>query len=181
MASDISIAARYTKALFQAASAKNEFESIAVDMEHLQKLIKATPLLLDTINNKLVSRSYIEKSIAEIVERTQYNKLTQNFLRGLAKARRLNILPAIFTNFNKLLSLKRGELPAKITSAREVSRAQVARLSKVLSTSFNCKIVPEFKVDPRIIGGLIVNVGSYELDASLRTQLNKLKKTLRID
>ena len=181
MASNASIAARYTKALFQTASSDEELGIIAFDMERLQGALEENPSLVEAINNNLVASSALEKTITDIADQIQCHKLTRNFLRVLATTRRLNSLPAIFSKFNELLSLKRGELTAKVTSARRLKESQVQHLSDTLSKKLGYKIIPEVFVDPEIVGGIIINVGSYELDASLRTQLNKLKNTLRLD
>ncbi len=173
-------ARRYANALFASALEEQALERVANDIKNLQALLAGSTDLLSTLSNKAVAGDHLENSLIEITKKLKCHLMTQNFLRMLIRSHRINLLTTIFSEFHKLLALKRGELTAKVTTVRKLNATQISRLTKALSKISGCKIVPEFDVDSDIIGGVIINAGSYQMDASLRTQLNELKNELRL-
>jgi F-type H+-transporting ATPase subunit delta len=105
--------------------------------------------------------------------------LTTKFLGVLAEARRLSQLPAAIRAFETLLSQHKGESRAEITSAHALSDEQVAALQKNLKTRVGRDVAVDTKVDPSILGGLVVKIGSQMIDSSIRTRLNTLAQAMK--
>jgi len=173
------IAARYAKALFDLADEQKELDSVAQDLRTVQQLVSESDDLRRMVRSPVISRADQGKAMAVILERSGASELTSKFIGYLASQRRLFALGAITKAFLAKLALRRGEVTAEVTSARSLNDAQMGAVEEALKKVVGGKVAVEHRVDPSLIGGLIVQVGSRMVDSSLATQLQKLKLAMK--
>ena len=113
--------------------------------------------------------------IKKISNRFQFSNTFTKFLCLLCFKRRLSFLGKILNNFLNIISKSRGEIKAQLISSRELSSHELENIQKELSESFTSKIILEYKYDPSLIGGLIIQVRSIMIDVSIKNQLKKLE------
>ena len=169
---------RYAGALLALADEKGQVDAVATDMAAFAKMLAGSEPLQGTIANPLLKREQVAKALNTIIKTAGAGQLLENFVGLVAKNGRAAELPAMADAFADELAKRRGEVVAEVTSARELSENQIASLSKTLIKEMGTKVQIEQRVDPSILGGLIVRVGSKMIDASLKTKLQKLKTSL---
>jgi F-type H+-transporting ATPase subunit delta len=119
------------------------------------------------------------KAIAAVAKQLKLDALTANFLGVLAANRRLAKLPAIISAFKAIAAAQRGEVTATVTSAHPLSEAQLAALKTKLTAREGRTVMLTAAVDPDLLGGLVVTIGSQRIDASIRTRLNSLAQAMK--
>ncbi|OYW84356.1 MAG: F0F1 ATP synthase subunit delta [Sphingobium sp. 32-64-5] len=159
-----SLSGRYALALFELARDNNQLES-----EDFRNLT----------TSPVIGRGVASKAVAALAAPLGLDPLTSNFLGVLAQARRLSQLPAAIRAFETLLSQHKGETRAEVTSAHALTKTQVTALAKSLKTRVGRDVAVDVKVDPSILGGLIVKIGSQMIDSSIRTRLNTLAQAMK--
>ncbi len=117
--------------------------------------------------------------IAAVLEKAEIGGHVASLIKVAAKNRRLFSVPDVITAFGRLLARHRGEVSAEVTSANPLSAAHLDELKSALKGSLDKDVALEAHVDPSLIGGLIVKVGSRMIDGSLRTKLNSLKIAMK--
>jgi F-type H+-transporting ATPase subunit delta len=127
----------------------------------------------------MISRKSAGAGIAAVAAKLGLDGLTTNFLGVLAANRRLAALPAIIRDFNNLAAARRGEISARVTAAHPLSAAQQKALGAKLKAGLGRDVALDITVDPAILGGLIVRVGSRMIDSSLKTRLDSLGQALK--
>jgi F-type H+-transporting ATPase subunit delta len=105
--------------------------------------------------------------------------MTRNFIGLVARNRRLFALPGMIAGYLTLLAERRGEIRAEVTAAQEMSLLQVAMVKDQLKRAVGSKVDVAIRVDPAIIGGLVIKVGSRMVDSSLRSKLQRLQLAMR--
>jgi len=173
------LAERYATALFELAEADNKLDPIATEMKELSALIGGSPDLTRLIRSPVISRRDQANAMAAILDKAGARKLTQKFVGLLAEKRRLFALPAIIAAFLAMLAQKRGEITAEVTSAKPLSKSQAAALADALKAAVGKPVTLTARVDPGILGGLIVQVGSQMIDSSLRSKLRRLSIAMK--
>ena len=121
----------------------------------------------------------VTSAVTAIVERFEYTGLVANFLKVVAANRRLFAVPAMIRSFREIVARQRGEISAEVTSAHALDTAQETELKAALKGVTGKDVAIAVTVDPSILGGLIVKVGSRQIDTSLRTKLSTLKLALK--
>jgi len=173
------LAERYATALYALADENKALDAVASDLTGLRALIDESPDLRRLIRSPVLARAQQTKAIAALAERAQLNPMTRNFLGLLARNRRLFALPQIIRAFLATLAARRGEVTADVVAAQELSPAQRERLSEQLRKSVGMKVAVDIRVDPTLVGGLVVRLGSRMVDASLRTKLHRLERAIK--
>src|SRR5690606_2399838 len=120
-----------------------------------------------------------ERAIGAVLDRAGIGGLVANLIKVAAGNRRLFAVPQMATAYRRMLARHRGEVSAEVTSAEPLAEAHVASLKEALKASLGKDVTLVRKVDPALIGGLIVRVGSRMIDSSLRTKLNTLKIAMK--
>ena len=169
---------RYAGALLALADEKGQVDDVAKDLAAFADLIHGSAPLKATISNPLVKRDQIASALDALITKAGSGQLTKNFVGLVAKNGRAKDLPAMASAFAAELAARRGELMAEVTTARALSKAQEKSLQEVLAKEMGSKVQIDQRVDPSILGGLIVRVGSKMVDSSLKTKLQKLKLSL---
>ncbi len=174
-----SLAGRYALALFELARDEKQIETVGGSLATLRRALDESEDLRTLIGSPLVGREDQGKAIGAVAESLGLDKLTGNFVGVLARNRRLSRLPAVIRAFNLLAARHRGEITAEITSARPLDDDQISEIKQHLRTRMGRDINVDLNVDPAILGGLTVKIGSQLIDSSIRTKLNTLAHAMK--
>lgn len=174
-----SLAGRYATALFELARESKAIDTVEASLGKVQKALSDSPDFASLTNNSSVSRDDAKKAVAGIAKAMKLDALTAKTLGVLADNRRLAETGAVVAAFSALASAHRGEVTAEVTSARALSAAQVKALSAKLKQRVGRDVAVEAKIDPSILGGLIVQIGSQMIDSSIKTRLNSLATAMK--
>ncbi len=173
------LAGRYAAAIYELAEADKALDAVADDLAVFGKMIDTSDDLRRLIRSPVISRDEQEKAVLAIADKAGMNKLTRNFIGVIASNRRLFALPDMITAYQALLASRRGEATAEVVSAKELTDAQMGALNDALKKAVGTKVSVDAKVDPGLLGGLIVKVGSRMVDSSLRTKLQQLHLAMK--
>lgn len=173
------LAGRYANAVFELAQEQKSIEAVERDFATLKTLIAQSSDLARLVRAPVFSREEQKKGMDAILRRMEAAPLTVRFVLTLASKRRLFILTDIIRAFEAQVARMRGEMTAQVTSARPLSDAQTAELKSILKSRLSRDVRLDAKVDPSLLGGLIVKVGSRMIDLSLRTKLDGLRAAMR--
>jgi len=168
------ISDRYATALYDLASDLKNVDSVLSDLELLQKYIDENKDLKLLVRSPLIASNDKLSVFQKILLKQKADKLTDTFLKVISNNKRFSKLDSIILQFIKINSQKRGDVLADITSAEELSDKQKNEISDQLKSILGEKLSLNFKVDKKIIGGLVVKVGSKMIDSSLASKINKL-------
>ena len=174
-----SLAGRYASALFDLASEKGTVTPVENDLDTLGAALAESSDLAALTTNPELTRDMQGKAMAAVAKKLKLNPLTTNFLGVLAGNRRLGKLPAIIAAFKAIAAAQRGEVTATVTSAHPLSTDQLATLKTKLTAREGRTVMLSASVDPDLLGGLVVTIGSTRIDASIRTRLNSLAQAMK--
>lgn len=173
------MAGRYATALFELALEQNAVEQVAADLRRFLALVDASEDLARLVRSPVFSSDEQAKAVSAVLERSGIGGVTANFIRLVAKKRRLFAIRTMARDFFQLVARHRGEVSAKVTVAEPLSDARLNELKAALRSVTGKDVELDVSVDPAIIGGLVVKVGSRMLDTSLRTKLNAIKHAMK--
>jgi F-type H+-transporting ATPase subunit delta len=173
------LAGRYATALFELAAAETAIDTVENGLAAVRGALAESDDLKTLITSPLVDRNAAAKGIAAVARAMKLDPLTGNFLGVLAKNRRLAALPAIIKAYNGLAAQHRGEIAAEVTAAHELTAKQRDALKAKLKAGFKRDVALDLAVDPAILGGLVVKVGSRMIDSSIRTKLGALRQAMK--
>lgn len=174
-----SMPGRYAGALFELASDQGKTADVEGDLEKLQALLDESTDLRRLIASPVFTSEDQGKALGAIAERAGISELTKNFLQVIARNRRLFAAPQMIKAFKALAAHSRGEVTAEVITAQPLTEAQETELKDTLRASVGKSIMLDARVDPAILGGLIVKVGSRMVDSSLRTKLTAIRAGLK--
>jgi F-type H+-transporting ATPase subunit delta len=170
---------RYATALYELAADAGALPVVESDLRSFQRAIDASGDLKRLIKSPVFSREDQWKALEALVARMRLSDLTRRFLGIVTRNRRLFALPDIIADFFTLAAHFRGEISARVTSAKALSSPQLANLKAALKSALGQAINLTETQDPDLLGGLIVKVGSVMVDSSIQTQLSKLQVAMR--
>lgn len=170
---------RYAVAVFALALEEKSLDKVAADMAGLSALAAENSAFSNLLVNPSLDKDSQHKAIAAIAKKAKLNKLTTRFLGVLVENRRLANLEKIAATFARLLAEHKGEVKAEVKSAEKLSKAQQDALKKQLKKNLGQDISFEVEVDPELLGGLVVKVGSKVIDSSLKTKLENLTLAMK--
>jgi F-type H+-transporting ATPase subunit delta len=173
------LAGRYAVALFELAQEQDALDAVAGDLHTLRDLLEGSADLERLIRSPVLSRDEQARAITAVGERAGFAPLTLQFLGLLAHKRRLFALPDVIAAYDAMLSEHRGEVGAEVLSAVPLSAEQLESVKRQLSAAVGQTVKLATTVDPSLLGGLIVRVGSRMIDASIRTKLHQLELALK--
>lgn len=174
-----SLAGRYASALFDLASEAGTVTAVESDLDKLDAALAESAELRALIRNPEVSREQLGKVMSGIAAHLGLTDLTKNFLGVLAENRRVAELPAMIRAFHAIAAAQRGEVSAEVASAHALTDAQIAALEQKLRAREGRTVKLKTRVDPDLLGGLVVTVGSRRIDGSIRTRLNTLAQAMK--
>ena len=171
------VAKRYGKALFELAEEEQALDAVFHDVQDLREQLRKIPEL-----GSFLSQTTIEWSAKKVVldELTKdYTRISKRALAVIGENHRMPELAVILEEFETRFNMAKGIVQAQVTTVIPLTETQRDQLVQKLKTQFHCKVIQlKEKIDPTILGGVVVQVGYQRLDGSLRTQLNNLKKEL---
>jgi F-type H+-transporting ATPase subunit delta len=173
------VAERYASALFDLALEEKSLPSVEADLKRFAALLDESADLRRLIRSPVFSAEEQARAVGSVLDKAGIGGLVGNFLKVTAANRRLFAVPGIIAAFGRLLAKHRGEVAAEVTSAEPLSATHIAALKDALKASIGKDVALETKVDPSLIGGLIVKVGSRMIDGSVRTKLNSIKLAMK--
>ncbi len=173
------VAERYASSLFELAQQANSVAKVESDLNDFEAMLKDSADLSRLINSPVFSSDEQAKAIDAIVAKAKIAGLAGNFLRVVAKNRRLFAVSGMIQAFRRIAAEHRGETAAEVTSAHALTAAQQTELKAALKSVAGKDVAITITVDPSLLGGLIVKMGSRQIDTSLKTKLNSLKLALK--
>jgi F-type H+-transporting ATPase subunit delta len=178
-ASESGLAGRYAAALYELADEGKALDSVAGDLSALQAALDRSEDMRRLVRSPILDREAQWKAMAALLEKMGAHELTGKFLGVVTANRRLFALSGIVKAYLAELASRRGEVTADVVTAHPLSDSQSKALDAALKKALGGKVSIALRVDPSILGGLIVKVGSRMVDSSLRTQLQKLKFAMK--
>lgn len=173
------LAERYAAALYELADEGKALDRVAGDLRALGKMIGESADLLRLIRSPVLDRRDQGRAMKAVLEAMGADALTQKFLGLVAQNRRLFALPVMIRAFLATLARRRGEIAAEVASATKLTKAQEEAVTAALRQAMGAKVTVETRVDPALLGGLVVRVGSRMVDSSLKTKLQKLELAMK--
>ncbi|HWZ66968.1 MAG TPA: F0F1 ATP synthase subunit delta [Stellaceae bacterium] len=173
------LAERYAAALFDLADERRMLDDVASDLRQLQAMLAASTDLTRLVRSPILTRGAQGKAIAALVERAGFTPLVRDFLAVVARNRRLFAVPAMIEAYLRNLAERRGEVTAEVSAAQPLSEPQLAQLSEQLRRSVGRRVSVDVRVDPGLIGGMIVKLGSRMIDGSVRSKLQRLQLAMK--
>ena len=173
------LAGRYASALLDLADEKKALDQVSDDLQTLRSMIAESEDLRRLLNSPVITREEQRQAMSVLMDKAGIGELTRRFVLVVAQNRRLFALPAMIAGYLAELARRRGEITAQVSSARSLSDAQQAALLGALRSAVGSKVQLDLKVDPSLIGGLVVKVGSRMIDSSLRSKLQRLQLAMK--
>jgi len=173
------LAARYAAALFELADTHKAIDRVAADLAELKAMIAGSDALRALIRSPILSRDEQGRAMAALLQQAGTSDLVRKFVGLVARNRRLFALPQMIEEFLAELARRRGEMLAEVTAAKPLNEQQQEALAEAIRRSVGGKVAVDVKVDPALIGGLVVKVGSRMVDSSLRTKLQRLQLAMK--
>jgi F-type H+-transporting ATPase subunit delta len=173
------MAGRYATALFELARDEKAIDAVRADLERFEVLLAESGDLLRLVRSPVYSNEEQGRALTAVLDKAAIKGLTANFLLLVTANRRLFAVRDMIKGFRRLVASHKGEVTAEVTLAEKPSDAHLANIKNTLKSVTGKDVLVDLKVDPAIIGGLVVKVGSRMVDSSLRTKLNALKHAMK--
>lgn len=173
------IAERYATALFELADEQKALDQVADDLTAVKAMLGESADLRRLVRSPMLSREGQARAIGEILQQAGASELTRRFVDVVANNRRLFALQDMIEAYLSELARRRGEVVANVTAATKLTQAQTNALIDQLKKTLGAKVTVNVTVDPDLLGGMIVKVGSRMIDFSLRTKLSKLQLAMK--
>jgi F-type H+-transporting ATPase subunit delta len=173
------LAERYAAALFDLADERHALDAVAGDLRELKAMLQQSGDLVRLLRSPVVSRDEQGQAIAALAARAGLADLTRDFLGVVARNRRLFAVPAMIEAYLKKLAERRDEVTAEVTVAQPLNEARHAALTEQLRRAIGARVAIDIRIDPGLLGGMIVKVGSRMVDASLNSRLQRLRLAMK--
>jgi F-type H+-transporting ATPase subunit delta len=173
------LAGRYATAVFELALEEKAVDALAQDLVRLRVALETSKDLLSLVRSPVLTREEQTRALEAVLAHAAAHPLTRKLVLLLAEKRRLFVLGDVIRAFETLLARHRGEIAATVTSARPLNENETAELKRILKEKLGREPQLETKVEPKLLGGLILKVGSRMIDASLRAKLDGMRLAMR--
>ncbi len=173
------ISGRYASAIFSLAQDENALDQLQTDVDALDSALKDSEDFRSLIASPVYSREQQQAAIGAIADKMGLGNNLANTLRLMASKRRLFVLPSMIAALRDMIAEAKGEVTADVTSAKALTEKQKSDLAATLKASVGKDVKLNTAVDEKLIGGLIVKVGSKMIDTSIRAKLNALQNTMK--
>jgi F-type H+-transporting ATPase subunit delta len=173
------VAGRYAAALFDLAVEQNNVAGVEQDLAKFQQLYDLSPDLVGLVRSPVIAGEDQARALGAVLDKVGVGGLTRNFFNLVARNRRLFAAPDMARAFRALAAKSRGEVTAEVASAHPLTDAQAQALKAALKEAVGKDVTLATKVDPTLIGGLVVKLGSRMVDSSLKTKLSNLSLSLK--
>jgi F-type H+-transporting ATPase subunit delta len=173
------MAGRYATALFELALEERALDAVKADLERFDALIAESADLQRLVRSPVFTAEEQTRALTAVLEKAGIGGLAARFLQVVSSNRRLFATRDMIRGFRKLVAAHKGETSAEVTVAEKPSEAHLASIRDALRAVTKKDVQVDVKVDPSIIGGLVVKLGSRMVDTSLRTKLNAIKLAMK--
>lgn len=173
------IAGRYATALYDLAESDKALDSVAEDLAALKSMIADSADLRRLLRSPIISRADQAKGLDALLDQAAFSQLTRRFVGVVCANRRLFALEGMIDAYLGTLAKRRGQVLAEVTSATELDDKQLSDLNAALKRVVGGNVKINSQVDPELLGGLVVRVGSRMFDSSLRTKLSQLQMSMK--
>jgi F-type H+-transporting ATPase subunit delta len=173
------MAGRYATALFELAREQNAIDTVKVNLERFDALVAEIADLARLLRSPVLSADEQGRALSGVLDKVGIDGLAANFLKLVATNRRLFAALDMVKAYRALVAKHKGEVTAEVTVAEKPSEAHLAAIKDALRAVTKKDVQVDVKVDPAIIGGLVVKLGSRMVDSSLRTKLNAIKLAMK--
>jgi F-type H+-transporting ATPase subunit delta len=173
------MAGRYATALFELAREQNAIDRTKVDLDRFEALVTEVADLARLLRSPVFSAEEQTRALSGVLDRAGIDGLAANVLKLLGTNRRLFAALDVARGYRALVAKHKGEVTAEVTVAEQPSEAQLAAIKDALAAVTKKDVQMKVKVEPSIIGGLVVKLGSRMVDSSLRTKLNAMKVAMK--
>jgi F-type H+-transporting ATPase subunit delta len=173
------VAGRYATALFELALEDKVLDKVRADLDRFDEMIGGSDDLKRLVRSPVFTADEQVKALAPILQKAAIDGVSANFVKLVAANRRLFALPQIIKAFRALVAKHKGEVTASVTVAEQLSDTHLKSLKDALNAVTGKDVDLQVQVDPAIIGGLVVKLGSRMVDTSLRTKLNSIKTAMK--
>ncbi len=174
-----SLGGRYASALFDLARDARAIEQVEQSLSAVRQALADSPEFRALTASPLIARGAATKAVLATADTLGVDATTRSFLGVLAENRRLAQLPEIIRAYRTLAARHRGETTAEVTSAHPLTEEQATELKQQLRQRVGREVSMELSVDPSLLGGLVVRIGSQMIDSSIRTRLNALASAMK--
>lgn len=178
-AAPVGLADRYAAALFDLSRERQQVPAVAQSLDTLSAALGREADLRALTNSPLIGRAAAGQAAAAVAAKLGLHPLVANTLAVMARAGRLRALPGLISAFRARAAAARGEDTAQVTAAHPLTDAQRAALVEKLAARSGRGVALDVRVDPSLLGGLVVRIGSKQIDSSLRTRLAKLEQAMK--
>jgi F-type H+-transporting ATPase subunit delta len=173
------VSGRYATALFELARDQKSVDSIKADLELFEAMLADSADLRRLVRSPVFSAGEQSKALGAVLDNAGISGISANFLKVLTANRRLFAVADVIRAFRALVARFKGEATADVTVAETLNDRNLDALKAALKTVSGKDVALNVKVDPSIIGGLVVKLGSRMVDSSLRTKLNSIKHAMK--
>jgi F-type H+-transporting ATPase subunit delta len=173
------MAGRYATALFELALETNAIDSVLTDLQKFDTLLAESADLTRLVRSPVFSADVQLKALSAVLDKAGIGGVAAQFLKVVAVNRRLFAVRDVVKAYAALVARHKGEVTAQVTVAEPLSDAHRGEIKNTLNAVTGKDVRVDVKVDPSIIGGLVVKLGSRMVDSSLRTKLNALKHAMK--
>lgn len=173
------MAGRYATALFELALESNAIDAVSADLAKFDALVAGSPDLTRLVRSPVFTAEQQASAIGAILDKAGIGGLSAKFLKLVASNRRLFSVRDMARAYKALVAKHKGEVTAQVTVAEKLNDARLNEIKAALKSVTGKDVQVDVQVDPAIIGGLVVKVGSRMVDSSLRTKLNAIKFAMK--
>ena len=173
------VSGRYATALFELARDEKSIDAVKADLDKFEAMLSDSADLKRLVRSPVFGASDQSKALSAVLDKAGISGISANFLKVLTANRRLFAVADVIRAFNALVAKFKGEASADVTVAEPLSDKNLDALKSALKTISGKDVTLNVKVDPSIIGGLVVKLGSRMVDSSLRTKLNSIKHAMK--
>ena len=173
------VSGRYATALFELARDENSIDAVKTDLDRFAAMLDESADLKRLVRSPVFAAETQLKALSAVLEKAEITGVSANFLKVLAANRRLFAVSEVIRAFNALVAKFKGEATADVTVAETLSDKNLEALKAALKSVTGKDVTLDVKVDPSIIGGLVLKLGSRMVDSSLRTKLNSIKNAMK--
>ena len=168
----------YAVALYELSKENSELDRVEEGTKSIKELLSTSPDFKKIIFSPTVAKEDKKKIILDVADKNNFSPTLKKFMGLVAEKNRLFFLSKIIDSFLNLVSDKKGELKAQLISSKKLSLEEQKKIQDDLSKDFKSTLNINYKYDPNLIAGLIIQVGSVMVDTSIRTKLKKLEKNM---
>lgn len=177
--SSAQIAQRYALSLLRVADQSRVTEIVEQDMRDMNSMLNASPDLVRALSSQILNKIALQNVVADISVKANFNPISAKFLSVLAQNGRLSHLKTIIKQILKLCAERRGETDAEVRTAVALTPAQQKLLQDNLKQSTGKHVHLNITIDPSLMGGMVVTIGSHMIDDTVKSKLDRLKQNLQ--